>query len=195
MLGSPPPENGAAGRIAFKTGTSYGYRDAWSIGFDGKHTIGVWVGRPDGAPVPGLVGRTAAAPILFDAFARIGGAASRIAARAGGRAGGIERQTATAAAAISARPSCRPNGAAAAAHYLPARRRPARSASTNGKPDPVAAEGGRRRRAADRSGQRRSGCRCRTRQPVLQSRRPRLFARDGDGCRGLNRQCRGAGRG
>ena len=72
LLGSPPPENGAPGRIAFKTGTSYGYRDAWSIGFDGKTTIGVWVGRPDGAPVPGLVGRTAAAPILFDAFARSG---------------------------------------------------------------------------------------------------------------------------
>jgi len=71
LLGSPPPENGMAGRIAFKTGTSYGYRDAWSIGFDGKYTIGVWVGRPDGAPVPGLVGRTAAAPLLFDAFARI----------------------------------------------------------------------------------------------------------------------------
>jgi penicillin-binding protein 1C len=73
LLGSPPPENGVAGRIAFKTGTSYGYRDAWSVGFDGKHTIGVWVGRPDGAPVPGLVGREAAAPILFDAFARLGG--------------------------------------------------------------------------------------------------------------------------
>jgi penicillin-binding protein 1C len=72
LWGSPPPENGVAGRIAFKTGTSYGYRDAWSIGFDGKHTIGVWVGRPDGAPVPGLVGREAAAPILFDAFARLG---------------------------------------------------------------------------------------------------------------------------
>jgi penicillin-binding protein 1C len=71
LLGSPPPENGTVGRIAFKTGTSYGYRDAWSIGFDGKHTIGVWVGRPDGAPVAGLVGRTAAAPILFDAFARL----------------------------------------------------------------------------------------------------------------------------
>jgi penicillin-binding protein 1C len=71
LLGTPPPENGAAGRIAFKTGTSYGYRDAWSIGFDGKHTIGVWVGRPDGAPVPRLVGRVAAAPILFDAFARL----------------------------------------------------------------------------------------------------------------------------
>jgi penicillin-binding protein 1C len=78
LLGSPPPENGVAGRIAFKTGTSYGYRDAWSVGFDGKHTIGVWVGRPDGAPVPGLIGREAAAPILFDAFARIGGPAAQL---------------------------------------------------------------------------------------------------------------------
>jgi penicillin-binding protein 1C len=72
LLGTPPPENGVGGRIAFKTGTSYGYRDAWSVGFDGRMTIAVWVGRPDGAPVPGLVGRSAAAPILFDAFARTG---------------------------------------------------------------------------------------------------------------------------
>jgi penicillin-binding protein 1C len=72
LLGTPPPENGVHNKIAFKTGTSYGYRDAWSVGFDGRITIGVWVGRPDGAPVPGLVGRTAAAPILFDAFARTG---------------------------------------------------------------------------------------------------------------------------
>ncbi|QDW38930.1 penicillin-binding protein 1C [Bradyrhizobium sp. KBS0727] len=72
LIGTPPPENGVHGKIAFKTGTSYGYRDAWSVGFDGRITIGVWVGRPDGAPVPGLVGRTAAAPILFDAFARTG---------------------------------------------------------------------------------------------------------------------------
>jgi penicillin-binding protein 1C len=72
LLGTPPPENAAHNRIAFKTGTSYGYRDAWSVGFDGRITIGVWVGRPDGAPVPGLIGRTAAAPILFDAFARTG---------------------------------------------------------------------------------------------------------------------------
>ena len=71
LIGTPPPENGAPGRIAFKTGTSYGYRDAWSVGFDGRYTIGVWVGRPDGAPVPHLVGRSAAAPILFDAFARL----------------------------------------------------------------------------------------------------------------------------
>jgi penicillin-binding protein 1C len=72
LLGTPPPENAAGGRIAFKTGTSYGYRDAWAVGFDGKRTIGVWVGRPDGAPVPGLTGRIAAAPVLFDAFARTG---------------------------------------------------------------------------------------------------------------------------
>jgi penicillin-binding protein 1C len=72
LLGTPPPDNAAHNKIAFKTGTSYGYRDAWSVGFDGRMTIGVWVGRPDGAPVPGLVGRTAAAPILFDAFARTG---------------------------------------------------------------------------------------------------------------------------
>jgi penicillin-binding protein 1C len=72
LMGTPPPENAVRNRIAFKTGTSYGYRDAWSIGFDGRTTIGIWVGRPDGGPVPGLVGRTAAAPILFDAFARTG---------------------------------------------------------------------------------------------------------------------------
>src|SRR6202012_4048980 len=72
LIGTPPPENAPRNRIAFKTGTSYGYRDAWSVGFDGRITIGVWVGRPDGAPVPGLIGRVAAAPILFDAFARTG---------------------------------------------------------------------------------------------------------------------------
>ena len=67
----PPPLNGSAGRIAYKTGTSYGYRDGWAIGFDGKTVIGVWVGRPDGAPVPGLAGIVSAAPILFEAFDRM----------------------------------------------------------------------------------------------------------------------------
>ena len=68
---APPPPNAKRGRIAYKTGTSYGYRDAWAAGYDGRHTIVVWVGRPDAASTPGLMGRTAAAPILFDAFARI----------------------------------------------------------------------------------------------------------------------------
>lgn len=72
LSGTPPPDNGRAGRIAFKTGTSYGYRDGWAIGFDGHYTVAVWVGRPDGAAVPGLVARASAAPILFEAFARLG---------------------------------------------------------------------------------------------------------------------------
>src|SRR5258707_12983677 len=72
LMGTPPPENAPNNRIAFKTGTSYGYRDAWSVGFDGRMTIGVWVGRPDGAPVPGLVGRTAAPPPRSDASAPTG---------------------------------------------------------------------------------------------------------------------------
>ncbi|MGO9134033.1 MAG: penicillin-binding protein 1C [Methylovirgula sp.] len=72
LRGAPPPDNAPFGKIAFKTGTSYGYRDAFAVGYDRDVTIGVWVGRPDNAAVPGLVGRVAAAPILFDAFARIG---------------------------------------------------------------------------------------------------------------------------
>ncbi|MFG1212934.1 penicillin-binding protein 1C [Xanthobacter flavus] len=71
LLGTPAPENALGGRIAFKTGTSYGYRDSWAVGFDGRRTVGVWVGRPDGQAVPDLTGRAAAAPLLFDAFARI----------------------------------------------------------------------------------------------------------------------------
>lgn len=72
LAGVPPPSTASLGRVAYKTGTSYGYRDAWAIGFDGRHTIGVWVGRPDGAPIAGLTGIGAAAPILFEAFDRIG---------------------------------------------------------------------------------------------------------------------------
>jgi penicillin-binding protein 1C len=72
LKGAPTPTNALGGQIAFKTGTSYGYRDAWAIGYDGATTIAVWVGRPDGAAVPGVVGRLAAAPILFEAFQRLG---------------------------------------------------------------------------------------------------------------------------
>ncbi len=62
-----------AARIAFKTGTSYGYRDAWAAGHNGNsddngYTVIAWVGRADGAPRPGQTGRKAAAPLLFDAF-------------------------------------------------------------------------------------------------------------------------------
>ncbi len=71
LKNAPAPANAKPGQIAYKTGTSYGYRDAWSVGFDGRHTIAVWVGRPDGAGVPGLSGRQSAAPLLFDAFQRL----------------------------------------------------------------------------------------------------------------------------
>jgi penicillin-binding protein 1C len=72
LRGAPPPDHALGGQIAFKTGTSYGYRDAWAVGYDQRHTIGVWVGRPDGTAVPGLIGRSVAAPILFDAYGRLG---------------------------------------------------------------------------------------------------------------------------
>ncbi len=72
LAGAPGPSHVSPGTIAFKTGTSYGYRDAWAIGFDGAHVVGVWAGRPDGAPVSGLVGIDAAAPVMMDAFARHG---------------------------------------------------------------------------------------------------------------------------
>jgi len=68
---APAPAHAKPGEIAYKTGTSYGFRDAWAVGYDGRHTIAVWVGRPDAAATPGLTGRTAAAPLLFDAFARL----------------------------------------------------------------------------------------------------------------------------
>ena len=73
LRGTAPPRNAKGGDIAYKTGTSYGYRDAWAAGFDGKTTIAVWVGRPDGVPEPGITGVGVAAPILFDAFARVPG--------------------------------------------------------------------------------------------------------------------------
>lgn len=50
--------------LALKTGTSYGFRDAWAIGVGPRHLIGVWIGRPDGTPVPGQFGLASAAPLL-----------------------------------------------------------------------------------------------------------------------------------
>lgn len=51
--------------LAWKTGTSYGFRDAWAIGVGPRHVIGVWIGRPDGTPVPGQFGLASAAPLLL----------------------------------------------------------------------------------------------------------------------------------
>ena len=52
--------------VAYKTGTSYGFRDSWAAGIVGDYVVIVWVGRPDGGPRPGVTGRLAAAPLLFD---------------------------------------------------------------------------------------------------------------------------------
>lgn len=55
-------------KIAWKTGTSFGYRDGWAIGINPEYVVGVWVGNADGEGRPGLTGLEAAAPILFDIF-------------------------------------------------------------------------------------------------------------------------------
>ncbi len=72
---SPLPDGLAGGqgiagrrRVAFKTGTSFGFRDAWTVGVSGDYTVAVWVGRADGAPRPGAAGRLAAAPLMFRVF-------------------------------------------------------------------------------------------------------------------------------
>ena len=52
--------------IPWKTGTSYGHRDGWSVGIAGEHVVAVWIGNFDGAGAPRLSGRSAAAPLLFD---------------------------------------------------------------------------------------------------------------------------------
>ena len=71
LAGLPAPPGAPQNRLAYKTGTSYGHRDAWAVGYDGRHVIGVWMGRADGTSVPGAFGAELAAPVLFQAFARL----------------------------------------------------------------------------------------------------------------------------
>ena len=59
---------GGSQKIAWKTGTSYGFRDAWAVGVTPKYTVGIWVGNASGEGRPGISGLNAAAPILFDVF-------------------------------------------------------------------------------------------------------------------------------
>ncbi len=66
---------GARRGIAWKTGTSFGFRDAWAVGVSDRYTAGVWVGRPDGTPNPGFFGANIAAPLLVDIFGAVDGAA------------------------------------------------------------------------------------------------------------------------
>lgn len=55
-------------KLSWKTGTSYGYRDAWSVGVNERYTVGVWTGRPDGTPLPGQYGARASGPLMFEIF-------------------------------------------------------------------------------------------------------------------------------
>lgn len=70
MLSRPFPGGQGVGRLsgalsmAWKTGTSYGFRDAWAMGLKGDYTVGVWIGRPDGSPSPGQYGAITALPLL-----------------------------------------------------------------------------------------------------------------------------------
>jgi penicillin-binding protein 1C len=64
-------QDAARPRIAWKTGTSFGFRDAWAVGVSDRYAVGVWVGRPDGTPNPGSFGANTAAPLLVDIFAAL----------------------------------------------------------------------------------------------------------------------------
>ena len=67
VLTRPFPNFGPPG-IAWKTGTSWGGRDAWALGFDRRHVVAVWFGRPDGTPMPGATGASLALPLLAHVF-------------------------------------------------------------------------------------------------------------------------------
>jgi penicillin-binding protein 1C len=67
VLTQPFPDSSLPG-IAWKTGTSWGGRDTWAFGFDRTHVVGVWIGRPDGTPLPGATGRGLALPLLARVF-------------------------------------------------------------------------------------------------------------------------------
>lgn len=58
-------DTGSRPRVAWKTGTSYGFRDAWAVGGTRQYTVAVWIGRPDGTPMPGQYGAITALPLLF----------------------------------------------------------------------------------------------------------------------------------
>ena len=98
--GAPFKDSG--GRVAWKTGTSFGFRDAWAIGVTDRYTLGVWVGRPDGTPNPGFFGANTAAPLVKDLLAALDTGASGTAPRA-------------VPASVSAQDICWPLGLAASA--------------------------------------------------------------------------------
>lgn len=100
--GSPFRESNQ--RVAWKTGTSFGFRDAWALGVTDRYTLGVWIGRPDGTPNPGHFGANAAAPLLRDLAAALGPSEAR-------QQLGPRRQPAS----VTAQAVCWPLGSAEAA--------------------------------------------------------------------------------
>jgi penicillin-binding protein 1C len=66
----PPGQQGSRD-VRFKTGTSYGFRDAWAVGYNRHYTAGVWVGRPDGGSGRSGTGSSLAVPLLFKVFASL----------------------------------------------------------------------------------------------------------------------------
>ena len=75
VLTHPIPGGGPGGvnaGVAWKTGTSWGGRDAWAVGFDARHVVGVWIGRPDGTPMPGATGLSLALPLMARGFDLLG---------------------------------------------------------------------------------------------------------------------------
>ena len=120
LIGAPPPDNAPHGRIAFKTGTSYGYRDAWAVGFDGRMTIGIWV-RPRRWRAGPRFGRTHVGGADFvRRFCPKRPDTARFDAGAEGRALRRHRQIAAAAAALPGR-HCAGREWRAAAHPVSAR--------------------------------------------------------------------------
>ncbi|WP_297586320.1 penicillin-binding protein 1C [Roseibium sp.] len=73
ILSELPQSSGeAVSQVAYKTGTAYGFRDAWAVGYDGRYVAAIWIGRPDGSPVPGETGSSAAVPLLLEVFQKLG---------------------------------------------------------------------------------------------------------------------------
>lgn len=105
----PFVEGGGGPGLAWKTGTSFGFRDAWAVGVTERHTLGVWVGRPDGTPNPGFFGANTAAPLLRDVVAATQGS------RRGWGEGAVRRLEAVRPVSVQAVATCWPSGARAEA--------------------------------------------------------------------------------
>jgi len=130
-------DRGGRPRVAWKTGTSYGFRDAWAIGGTRRYTVGVWVGRPDGTPLPGQYGAVTALPLMFEVIDTL----------PRGRGGGIARPP---PAGVSETEICWPLGVAADAQSPGLCQRRMKAWTLDGVVPPTFAERGARLWSAGR---------------------------------------------